>query len=272
MTITRIEQQREHILDSDAAQARADAAAAVIARALDEAPVGYAELTAAARAGRAAALVAGLDAATVRLVAVRWMVERGGLWGWGDVDYLEAKLLRLARELAAELDAAAAEELPTIEDLAEAAAALDAYAPMPRPAPDAGDPAALISGPLAPTAEQLRAAIDDRAADAAAAGERAAARGDRAGVAHAAGQLKQLGRVRDAVTAAADAGQALAVRLDDGATLVRGGAWYEATADRCTCPHGQRARSGRCWHRRLVETLDGLADAAAGGGGAALAA
>lgn len=265
MSITRIEQQRETILDNDAAQARRDAEAAVIARALDEAPYGHAELTAAQKAGRLGGLIAGLDRPTIRLCAIRGWVESGKAWGWGQVDATEAKLLALAAELDAAIVEASEEEAPTIEDLAELPI-VEAYEAMSRDEP-APEPAALVSGPLAPTAAQLRATLDDWAQDATRDGERAAAAGDQAGVRWAAGRLKAIGRARDAIGAAAAAGRTLAVRLDDGATLVCGSAWYAVAGGRCSCPHGQRIADGRrvagiCWHRMLCDAIDAAADAA----------
>jgi hypothetical protein len=134
MTSQRLTLTRDNILDNDAALARQDAEAAIIARALTEAPVGHAELSAAAKAGRAAALLVGMDAVTLRLVAIRFLAESGKDWGWGLVDDLAARLGRLVFELEASLSDAAHEATWCHEDPAQLAG-LDGFEALPALAP-----------------------------------------------------------------------------------------------------------------------------------------
>lgn len=85
----------DSILDRDAALARQDAEASVIAEALELAPLSYAALGALPAGGVGVALV-DLPEHLVRPQALRLLAERGKatgrLWGWGEVDRLEAWL------------------------------------------------------------------------------------------------------------------------------------------------------------------------------------
>lgn len=81
------------ILDTDARRAADAADAAVIAQALELAPLSWSDARSLPAVGIGPAL-AGCDDVTIRLQAIRFLAERRKPWGWGDVDTLEAWLRR----------------------------------------------------------------------------------------------------------------------------------------------------------------------------------
>lgn len=97
--ITRRELTLKNILDRDAALARQDAEAAVVAESCELAPLSYAALLALRGTPALGEALAALPEHLVRPQAVRFLVERraatGALWGWGDVDDVEARFRRL---------------------------------------------------------------------------------------------------------------------------------------------------------------------------------
>jgi hypothetical protein len=134
--ITRREILCENIVAADRIAAERSAEDAITARALETAPHSYAELKAANAARRLGALLAGLDAATLRLQAVRFLIERGTDWGRGDIDIVAARFARLVaawqaeQRALAQLELAAAvhsEACATAESREEFAAAQEAH-------------------------------------------------------------------------------------------------------------------------------------------------
>ena len=106
MTIPAAQHERTiaNIVETDRAEAQAAAQARYIADAVELAPLSLADARALG-SGLGAAL-AGLAEHLIRPQAVRFLVERGQPWGWGDVDTTEARIrAKIAEARAAQLAA-----------------------------------------------------------------------------------------------------------------------------------------------------------------------
>lgn len=122
MTTRTSHQQRtvEAIVESDRRAAVASAEATVIATSCELAPFSYAALRALKGTPALGEALAGLADELVRPQVIRFLVERraatGALWGWGDVDAVEAAFRRLiattrAEQLARRIGAAQAAKI-----------------------------------------------------------------------------------------------------------------------------------------------------------------
>lgn len=123
--ITRRELTLQNILESDRRQAEARAEAAVVAESCELAPLSYAALLALRGTPQLGEALAELPEHLVRPQAVRFLVERraatGALWGWGDVDDVEARFRRLigatrAEQLARRIGEAQARKIAEMMD------------------------------------------------------------------------------------------------------------------------------------------------------------
>jgi hypothetical protein len=265
--ISRQTRRMAEIVETDRRQAVGAATEAIIARAMAQ-PIGYAELTAAAKAGAAGALLAGLTLPELRLVAIRWLVERGGAWTWGDVQYLQDKLVVQAAHAAVTATADGYE--PDAAERAEAAEFCAACEAAPAAAPATRD--------AAPVSCALRAASAPQEAAQSVATTTATRRasGDLPVVELVAEALSELSRVSRQAgdVRAAKAFDKAAHWLGDGYATIRiaadgdmlipsrsGGEVHRVSERGCSCKAGQVG--AQCWAQALAEGIAWARDAAA---------
>lgn len=274
MTLRTSRQQRtvEAIVETDRRQAAAAAESRYVAESCELAPLSYAAMLLLRGTPALGEALAALADELVRPQVVRFLVERrratGALWGWGDVDEVEAKFRRLiaatrAEQLAARIGAAQAAKIAAMLRVESSELEIE------KGHQDAQFSTPHSSFPILPTPAQIEAALLTRETDAARLARHAHDAGDADG-AKLAGRIAQASRDAAALALAGDYRVA-----SNGDLLVRSPRGMRHRVGRrpadgdgltpicCSCEWGtKRGHVGPCKHEQLYE---GYYDALEGG-------